>query len=141
MKPDPKSNQQVFDYVVTKLAEQGKPSVGQGGKCQYRGEDGCKCAVGWLISDKQYDHEWDKFSGMSVDATTVSSVMDELGYSRSLLRSLQNAHDDAAHEKDKPAVFSRWRTRFCSAALSFNLSPAKALSLFKQPTTATKEIP
>lgn len=96
MKPDPKSNQQIFDYVVTKLAEQGRPAIGATGLCQYRGKNGCKCAVGWLISDHDYDPVWEeKGHGMTFSTDSPQKLMIEKGYSIDLLTCLQDAHDSA----------------------------------------------
>lgn len=64
--------------------------------CQYRGKDGVKCAVGWLIPDDLYD------SGMEAKVVTrlIKLYPDLLPYLRpwnlELLELLQNYHDDAA---------------------------------------------
>ena len=52
--------QEWFDRAVEGLAGQGfTRSVNAGGNCRYRGVDGKKCAVGFLIEDKDYVPEWD----------------------------------------------------------------------------------
>lgn len=43
------TQQDIFNYVVAHLVEQGKPSVSDNG-CAYRGDGGCKCAAGWVNS-------------------------------------------------------------------------------------------
>ena len=46
------SNQEIFDKVVTHLRQQGRPAIDPGTKhCQYRVEDGTKCAVGCLLDE------------------------------------------------------------------------------------------
>lgn len=47
--------QVIFDRIVKHLYKQGKQSRSSSGlSCMYRGEEGCSCAIGRLISDKQY---------------------------------------------------------------------------------------
>lgn len=49
------TKQEMFDIVVPALLRQGVKSLDfTGGKCQYRGTDGRKCAVGHLIPDEIY---------------------------------------------------------------------------------------
>lgn len=57
------SLQEIGSFVVQNLRKQGKKSVhpntnpflyGSGMLCAYRGDDGCKCAAGWLIPDDKY---------------------------------------------------------------------------------------
>lgn len=51
------SKQKIFDHVIKHLRKQGRQSlldtdvIG----CAYRGQDGDKCAIGCLITDKEYD--------------------------------------------------------------------------------------
>lgn len=48
--------QEMFDRAVKGLASQGwERSLGAGGKCSYRGVDGRRCAVGWLLDDEDVD--------------------------------------------------------------------------------------
>jgi hypothetical protein len=62
--------QEIFDTAVRHLFTQGKRGGKQanyyygseGFKCQYRGEDGTKCAVGALIPDELYDPLMDRKS-------------------------------------------------------------------------------
>lgn len=136
MKPDPKNKQQVFDYVVRKLAEQGTASVRDlDGACQYRGEEGCKCAVGWLVSDEEYDPAWDR-DGISVTDGWPGGprdLLEEKGYELMFLRALQRAHDRTVPPKaGKPSTFKTWRTNFTKAAEDHGLNPRLAKYLFRQ---------
>lgn len=54
--------QEIFNQVYLGIIKQGKPSVDKDGYCVYRGEDNCKCAVGFLIPDDEYDPEMETFS-------------------------------------------------------------------------------
>lgn len=47
--------QKVFDIVAPALLKQGVRSVDGSGLCRFRGEDGRKCAIGFLIKDEFYD--------------------------------------------------------------------------------------
>jgi hypothetical protein len=47
--------QEIFDFVLDKLAEQGRPAMNADGSCYYRSPLGLKCAFGWLIPDRLYD--------------------------------------------------------------------------------------
>lgn len=46
---------EVFTYVKNHLLKQGRKSVIHGTFCQYRGDNGGKCAAGCLIPDAEYD--------------------------------------------------------------------------------------
>lgn len=58
-----KGQQHIFDVVSKHLITQGRRSVAKtkanGGEliCSYRGDDGCKCAIGVLIADDEYEPE------------------------------------------------------------------------------------
>lgn len=54
---------EIIDFVANKLclqAEQSYDGFGcsaEGGSCKYRGPNGLKCAIGWLIRDVDYKLE------------------------------------------------------------------------------------
>ncbi len=53
--------QKAFDTMVLGLNEQKAVSVDHlGDLCMYRGTDGRKCAVGFLIPDEKYDREMEE---------------------------------------------------------------------------------
>lgn len=66
--------QEIFDVAVTGLLKQGKKSMQTTGACAYRGVEGCKCAVGFLIKDEFYDRIMD-VDTMSVRTTTVEAAL------------------------------------------------------------------
>lgn len=99
--------QRIFDFVVARLAEQGKAStVGEQRdgslKCVYRGDNNTKCAVGHLIPDELYQDLLKR--GIDIDAggyTDVDALLKgkEFFYLKPfqpLLKSLQYAHDAAS---------------------------------------------
>lgn len=48
--------QEIFDAVVDHLVKQGRRASTED-SCLYRTDDGLKCAVGFLISDEEYQEE------------------------------------------------------------------------------------
>ena len=86
------TRQDLFNTAYAGLKAQGfKQSLGSRGHCQYRGEDGCKCAVGHLIPDERYNPS---FEGNGVTYTPISSAagVEEVG-GILFLREMQVAHD------------------------------------------------
>lgn len=55
------TKQEIYDYVIAKLREQGRPSMSHDGGssiiCAYRGDGNAKCAIGHLIPDDRYRGE------------------------------------------------------------------------------------
>lgn len=92
--------QEVFDFVVHALREQGVPSIDTSDfRCQYRAmtESGrtLKCAVGHLIPDDLYSPD---LESLSPDNTVMQRVLArlELTEHTELLTDLQRAHDESA---------------------------------------------
>lgn len=52
------TNQEIFDKVVNHLLTQNEKAMTKF-RCQYRTEDGLKCAIGCLIPDEKYRREFD----------------------------------------------------------------------------------
>jgi hypothetical protein len=80
--------QQVFDQVATHLLTQGSRSLGNEGRCAYRGINGLQCAAGCLIGDDEgpenlEGHGWTK---LQYDGLVPS-------YHADLIRRLQVVHD------------------------------------------------
>jgi hypothetical protein len=121
---EPRTNQEVFDYVLEKLYAQGRPSSA-GRQCFYRGSDGLKCAAGWLIPDTAYDIGME---GMAAEAVPYLRQR----YDRDLIERLQTAHDEAARESGGNAVvwLRQWSERMQQIAISFGLR-------YRDPTPST----
>lgn len=98
--------QEIFDFVLAKIREQGRPSYSpEGGTCYYRGPDGTKCAVGHLIPDEIYSsfmegmnpwalrHDFVRAAPKSVTAVPRAGWTTFLG-------GLQLAHDSAAKAQE-----------------------------------------
>lgn len=92
------SKQEVFDRVVTHLAQQGEPALCmllQGDEteeysCAYRTPDGKMCAAGCLIPDEKYKPEFENatFSGVLL-SSTLTCDPDLVDF----IENLQMAHD------------------------------------------------
>lgn len=52
------TEQEVFDYIANHLLTQNEVSGGYSG-CLYRGKNGLKCAAGCLMSDEEYNDNWE----------------------------------------------------------------------------------
>lgn len=104
------SQQDIFDRIVTAVLAQGQRAMAEiaGSKvCRYRGEGGCKCAVGHLIPDNRYRED---FEGLTLGRAhgggdrepyhlMLQAIAEEIGHyvlddhTMHLLTSLQMAHD------------------------------------------------
>lgn len=96
--------QEIFDFVISKLHEQGKQCVDELGNCRYRGPNGMKCAIGHLIPDDSYREYFESQSvtylpiqkALSKNAShpvyclDISDNDDNLGF----LIDLQDFHDN-----------------------------------------------
>lgn len=137
-----KSLQEIFDFVVTKLDEQGEPSMDAGGACKYYQEINgkvIKCAVGFLLpSATEEDLNFIKsVEGKRVvvllESTTPHTEYKKLESDKKvdLLQHLQFCHDSkadygyrAAHGKE--AHDTMWKTKvyedLCRVANDYQLN-------------------
>lgn len=81
--PENATKQQIFEYVVKFLANQGKQAKGDNSYCLYRSGD-LKCAVGCLIPDKYYSED---LEGTNADSVLMS-LADEYGEEYPLFNTL-----------------------------------------------------
>jgi hypothetical protein len=90
-----RSQQEIFDFVLTSLKNQGKQSINNNGlRCMLRGQDGTKCAIGFLIHDIDYRDEFDKRNFLTSDfAKSFPEVYDNLEFMFQLMR----IHDNSYH--------------------------------------------
>ena len=73
---------QVSGYIADHLLKQGKQAATEG-KCQYRADDGCMCAVGVVIDPEHYDAN---FEGGSLSSPEVRrAVASSLGIDEGLI--------------------------------------------------------
>lgn len=99
--------QALYDFIVTTIREQGRPSMSPSGKsCMYLGTDGAKCAVGHLISPSAYR---EKMEGMHVAHDEVWKAVTKNPLVKAAIKAngeddveeflwlMQQAHDQAAY--------------------------------------------
>ena len=118
--------QESFTFLCRHLIAASHPSMhlleGSSPLCQYRGKDGVKCAVGWLIPDDLYD------SGMEAKVVTrlVKLYPDLLDipslrpWTLDMLELLQNYHDDAAISWDPEEPWGEHARRFLTDFAEFS---------------------
>ena len=85
------SEQEIFNHVITHLANQERQSVGYDGECRYRSPEGMSCAVGCLISDEDYEVEME-----GADVAYLIKRFEAVSWMashRDLLDDLQDLHD------------------------------------------------
>lgn len=100
------TNQEIFDRVVTHLANQKHPAMAvnmpwsmDGGYpvCCYRTPEGESCSIGCLIPDDEYDFI---FEGKRITSLINSGYISIKGVSKELLSKLQSAHDGSVDAPD-----------------------------------------
>jgi hypothetical protein len=75
--------QEVFDQVKNHLITQGEQSVNSGGLCVYRNVNGLSCAAGCLISEEEYNPDfemnlWGDLINMRLVPSAHSNLIGEL---------------------------------------------------------------
>jgi hypothetical protein len=93
----PLNKQEAFDKAVKGIILQGGPSREDGGTgCLYRGPDGKKCAIGYLIPDELYDPDMEG-RGMSTHAfAKFAKILHWNADDIEFLSGLQETHDNAS---------------------------------------------
>jgi len=92
---------EIFNYVIDHLRKQGERSIlasaVDAGEvvCAYRGAEGTMCAVGALITDDEYDREWEGISvGHLLGGRALPPTLHKcLTQHESMLLELQAFHD------------------------------------------------
>lgn len=110
--------QDIFNTVFAGLAGQGwQQSVNSDGRCQYRGNDGMKCAAGHLIPDAEYDLY---FEGSAVVGVPYF-IRRYPEAARIFIGKLQNMHDYYWEYTDRDKVPDLMKTDFIAFAARSNL--------------------
>ena len=120
-----RTEQEIFNQVVTHLRTQKVPSYEQGAGCRYRGPNGTSCAVGCLMPDSAYD---ESIEGEGLRSQEVLRRLRALGFTDvnlSLLYSLQGAHDEWA-DAVKEGLAGDWgpgqEASFTVVAINYRLT-------------------
>jgi hypothetical protein len=94
------TKQEIFDFIVGKLIEQGSPSIDKGISCLYRGPNGLKCAIGHIMPDESHSLG---LEGKSVDgvANHLKLIIREDVHKqlRGFLSELQCIHDSCSNHQ------------------------------------------
>ena len=110
--------QYTFNQVAAHLIEQNKRSRNNEGRCKYRGTNGLRCAVGFCITNEDYDSRIEGRGLKSCyDSNGMLRVLDKISpdycNDYNFMRSLQLIHDTI--------VVSKWPTRLKEFAKTYNL--------------------
>lgn len=93
------TNSEIIDYVAGKLKEQGCKSLSEEGRCAYRGENGTKCAVGFLIPEESYRLKFDTLENNGWRKLISYGFVKSNGEEKDeLIRELQIIHDGSLPE-------------------------------------------
>lgn len=84
--------QELFDRISKHLLKQNAKSIGIGG-CRYRGDNGLKCAVGAIISDKRYSEKIEETNVYNQEVADCLPVRYQGRGSIEFLAKLQKLHD------------------------------------------------
>jgi hypothetical protein len=116
-----KSLQEIFDFIAEHLLTQNAKAIEGSGTCLYRCGD-LKCAVGALISDEDYDCNFEMQS-LRILSSKKETIFNHIEESRlEFLIHLQTIHDDF--------LIKEWLEELSILGLRFNLSN-KILEKFK----------
>jgi hypothetical protein len=100
---NPADKQEVFDFVLNALRQQGGPCVdAESNNCKYR-NSGRKCAAGHLILDEDYKESWENCSvtGSTAKMNGLYDYFKDRRYDIHFISCLQCAHDNAANCWDR----------------------------------------
>ena len=100
---EPVEAQEVFDFAVGKVIEQGAPALSADNFCAYRGDLGRKCAFGHLIPDSLYESRFEGSSAYAILCHNVGSryssrLAASLEQHSDLVVELQQTHDNLSTE-------------------------------------------
>lgn len=129
--------QEVFDRTVRHLHMQGGPAMGVGGQCQYLGDNGVKCAVGYWIPDDKYDLGYEGCpifppGDFPERANVREALPPDVVEHCTLLIALQDCHDEGLSE------CGRWISPKKNGGVAYRLS--RAATQFKLSKAIVREL-
>jgi hypothetical protein len=105
----------IFNFVLVKLFQQGQPAMTDGSCCM-RSKSGHRCAVGWLIPDKDLRPSWRTEVSYNGDGEDAKAVRDYLGrrglHSEAFATAMQHAHDTAHRGATYRTKSKEWTKTF-----------------------------
>ena len=89
------TNQEIFNTIYLGLESQGfkRSRDEMRGYCMFRGDNGMKCAAGWLIPDEEYDEDFENQGMVVQNDWFINHFGDAYGDTIWLIRDLQKIHD------------------------------------------------
>lgn len=124
---EPVEAQEIFDFAVGKVIEQGRPAM-VNGHCRYRTPEGNVCAFGALIPNSMYRKRFEDGTAAAilvegVDKTKYSAELaGSLEAHHQLITQLQRAHDDIASYMEGEDFVTNFRHRAEAIAKSYGLT-------------------
>jgi hypothetical protein len=109
----PVEAQEIFDYSVSKVIEQGNPAISEAG-CVYRNHLGQKCAFGHLIPDALYKDSFENVTSNGIIRSGAKNpqyspaLAASLECHASLISAIQRAHDNNSHYEGDRFVTNFW---------------------------------
>lgn len=126
-----KGAQELFDGTLRKLRKQNKRSVHEFMRlrhCLYRGDDGCGCAVGVNLTDKEYDRAME---GLDVSSLKLRKLLPtRLVPFTSLLSQMQFAHDNGKYANVALSECREFAEAFAKVAIDFQLDTSVLVAEF-----------
>lgn len=106
--------QEIFNIAFINVIAQGCRSSTSDGSCKYRGPDGLKCAVGFMIDDETAA-VWDTMGSIEdIVYTHRESLPSWVVDNRSLLNAIQGAHDGAGQPESFVESFTKAMTKIAN---------------------------
>ena len=103
------TQQEIFNKAYAGLKAQGfnraVRDTGPLAICQYRGEDGLKCAIGHLIPDEKYE---EGLEGLCASVPEVRDASGTSGVDWNFLDDLQVCHDEGNTPEDMERLLKRF---------------------------------
>lgn len=93
-----KTKQELFDNALFGIRAQGyeRGYSASTGLCQYRGDNGTKCAIGYSIADDNYDPQYDNGDGDALGAFAAALGAEPDDEMTQFMFHLQHCHDAGA---------------------------------------------
>lgn len=101
-----KTRKEIFDLAYAGIKSQGFKRSAKPHGCLYRGPEGRKCAIGWLIPDEKYIPEMENYSLRSSGILEVAEINPE---DVNFCIELQVCHDKAYTEADMQFSLDHFR--------------------------------
>jgi hypothetical protein len=118
--------QKVFDHVYNQIIRQAQPAYGTSG-CVLLDDNGCKCALGHLLSDPELEIIYLNQKTMRVGISAIAMYLDlpmPIRYDRrnyTFLNELRAAHDEAFETDDVEPFIKGFEARMKVIASEHNL--------------------